>query len=186
MNRAILILIAFAAVFSYGCTNAAAPVAVSNRPVSINDVRQPDVPTKAVADMKWTGMDGTTQRIADHSGKVLILDFWATYCPPCIEETPHLNSLREKYGPDKLEVIGLNVGGDDDRPKIPDFIKNQKIGYPIAFPEDALLNYISGDDDRIPQTAVFNKKGDLVLKVVGYDPAVKGQIDIAVESAISQ
>jgi cytochrome c-type biogenesis protein len=131
-------------------------------------------------------MDGTTQRVADHSGKVLILDFWATYCPPCIEEMPHLNALREKYGPDKIEVIGLNVGGDDDRPKIPDFVKKQNISYPIAFPEDALLTYISGDDDRIPQTAVFNKKGDLVLKVVGYDPAVKGQIDIAVESAISQ
>ena len=168
------------------CRPAAAPVAVSNRPVSINDVRQPDAPTKPVPEMTWTGTDGSEQRIADHKDKVLILDFWATYCEPCKREIPHLNSLLAKYGADKLTIVGLNVGGDDDRPKIPAFVNELKVSYPIAFPEDELLTYVSGNDDRIPQTAVFDRQGNLVLKVVGFDPGVQRRLDNAVEAAIAQ
>ena len=168
------------------CNPAAAPVAVSNRPVSINDVRQPGSPTKAVDQMSWTAEDGSFQRIADHKDRVLILDFWATYCEPCRREIPHLNSLIAKYGADKLTIVGLNVGGDEDRPKIPAFVKELKVGYPVAFPEDALLTYVSGDDDRIPQTAVFDRQGNLVLKVVGFDPDVQRRLDGAVASAMAQ
>jgi len=168
------------------CHPAAAPVAVSNRPTSINDVRQPDAPAKPVSDLTWTTADGSEQRIADHKDKVLILDFWATYCEPCKREIPHLNSLIAKYGADKLTIVGLNVGGDEDRPKIPAFMKELKVGYAVAFPEDELLTYVAGDDDRIPQTAVFDRQGNLVLKVVGFDPSVQRRLDGAVEAAISQ
>jgi thiol-disulfide isomerase/thioredoxin len=171
---------------STACNPAPPPVAVSNRAVSVNGVRQPGGPTKPVPELSWTQMDGSQQRIADHKDKVLILDFWATYCPPCRDEIPHLNSLQAKYGQDKLVIVGLNVGGDDDRPKIPSFIRELKVSYPVAFPEDDLLSYVSGDDDRIPQTAVFDKQGNLVEKFVGFDPTVKSQLDRAVEAAISQ
>jgi len=168
------------------CRPAAAPVAVSNRPISINDVRQPEAPTKPVSDLTWTAADGSEERIADHKDKVLILDFWATYCEPCRREIPHLNSLIAKYGADKLTIVGLNVGGDEDRPRIPAFAKELKVGYPIAFPEDELLTFVSGNDDRIPQTAVFDRQGNLVLKVVGFDPNVQRRLDSAVEAAIAQ
>jgi hypothetical protein len=97
-----------------------------------------------------------------------------------------LNSLQAKYGEDKLRVVGLNVGGDEDRPKIPAFVKQLKVSYPVAFPEDDLLAYVSGDDDRIPQTAVFDKNGNLVEKFVGFDPTVQSRLDRAVETAMSR
>lgn len=168
------------------CRPAAAPIAISNRPVSVNDVRQPQTPSKPVEEMTWTAMDGTEQRVGDVEGKVLILDFWATYCEPCRQEIPHLNSIQAKYGTDKLLVVGLNVGGDDDRPKIPAFVSELKVSYPVAFPDDDLLTYVSGDDDRIPQTAVFDRQGNLVQKFVGFDPTVQSQLDRAVESALRQ
>lgn len=168
------------------CKPAAAPVAISNRPVSVNDVRQPTAPSKPVEELTWTAMDGSEQRVGDLQGKVLILDFWATYCEPCRQEIPHLNSIQTKYGTDNLLVVGLNVGGDEDRPKIPSFVKELKVTYPVAFPEDALLTYVSGDDDRIPQTAVFDRNGNLVQKFVGFDPTVQSQLDRAVETAMKQ
>lgn len=168
------------------CKPAAAPIAISNRPVSVNDVRQPGAPSKPVGDMTWTAMDGSEQRVGDLEGKVLILDFWATYCEPCRQEIPHLNSIQAKYGTDKLLVVGLNVGGDDDRPKIPAFMKELKVSYPVAFPDDELLSYVSGDDDRIPQTAIFDRQGNLVQKFVGFDPTVQSQLDRAVETALRQ
>jgi thiol-disulfide isomerase/thioredoxin len=186
MKSFYLIIFSAASMLLMGCQPAAAPIAVSNRPVSVNDVRQPGEPSKPVADMTWTMPDGGEGRIGDHRDKVLILDFWATYCGPCRDEVPHLNSLQAKYGADRLQVIGLNVGGDEDQPKIAPFMKEMNATYTVAIPEQALMDYMSKDDDRIPQTAVFDKQGQLIVKFVGYDSRVGDQIDRAVETALAR
>jgi thiol-disulfide isomerase/thioredoxin len=186
MSPKAFFIIVLISVLITACQNAAAPVAISNRPVAINDTRQPSAPSKPVETMSWTQLDGTEQTLGELSNKVVVLDLWATYCDPCRREIPHLNSLQAKYGADNIQIVGLNVGGNDDRPKIPAFVKELKVTYPIAFPEDALLSYISEDDDRIPQTAIFDRHGQLVLKVVGFDPDVQKQLDSAIDSAIRQ
>lgn len=134
--------------------------------------------------MSWTDFDGKISKLKDFSGKVVILDFWATYCAPCKEEIPHLKALAEKYG-DDLVLVGLHVGGDEDRPKIPDFVKELSIDYPIAFPEDALSSYVFGQQSAIPQTAVFDRQGRLVKKITGFDSALKVELDAAVEDTIN-
>lgn len=136
--------------------------------------------------MTWKSSDGQEQRIGDLRDRVVVLDFWATYCPPCREEVPHLNSLQAKYGPDKLQVIGLNVGGDEDAPKVPAFVKEMNVAYPIAFPEDPLVSFVFGDDDSIPQTVVLGRQGQVVLKVTGFGPQIRDELDAAVESAMTQ
>ena len=186
MKLAYLTLLGFCFAFTVACKPAAAPIAISNRPVSVNNVQQPASLSKQFSDMTWASMDGSEQRVGDLQGKVLILDFWATYCEPCREEIPHLNSIQAKYGSNDVMVVGLNVGGDDDRPKIPAFVKELKLSYPVAFPDDELLSYVSGDDDRIPQTAVFDRHGNLVEKFVGFDRSVESQLDRAVEMALKQ
>ncbi len=167
-------------IVSMSCRPAAAPVSISNRPASIND-RRTSVP---IAEMTWTSSDGTRQRLGSLRGKVVILDFWATYCIPCREEIPHLNGLQAKYGADKLQVLGMHAGGEEDRPKIAEFQQQTAIEYPLAYPDDDLLQFIFANDDRIPQTAVFDKNGNMVRKIVGFDPEIKKQLDSAVESAI--
>ena len=171
--------------FFLACRPAAAPVSISNRPVSINDVRQPGVPTKPVEQMSWTGTDGSERQIRDFRDRVVILDFWATYCEPCRREIPHLNSIQAKYA-GKLQVIGLNVGGDEDQPKVPAFVKELKVAYPVAYPEDALVLFIFGDESSIPQTAVFDRQGRLVLKVIGFDSQVQDELDDAVQQALRE
>ena len=136
-----------------GCRPAAAPVSVGNTPVSVNGVPARDAqsqPLKPVAEMSWTGFEGNVQKLKDLKGKVVILDFWATYCAPCIEEIPHLMELQARHGADNLHIVGLHVGGDEDRPKVPEFVERLKITYPLAYPEDALTAYIFGQ-----QTGVF-------------------------------
>lgn len=168
------------------CRPAAAPVVVGNKPVSINDVPLKDAqarPLKPIAEMSWTGFEGTVEKLKDHRGKVVILDFWATYCPPCIEEIPHLKALKEKYGPELL-VVGLHVGGEEDRPKVPEFVERLKITYPLAYPEDALTSFIFGAETAIPQTAIFDRQGRLAKKIVGFDAAIKAELDEAVETAV--
>lgn len=134
--------------------------------------------------MSWTGTDGAKQKLKDLQGKVVILDFWATFCPPCIEEIPHLNSLQAKYGVENLQIVGLNVGGDEDLPKIPEFVTRLKIAYPVAFPEDELSRFIFAERDDIPQTAVFDRNGRMIKKIIGFGPAIQKELDAAVEQAI--
>lgn len=172
-----------------GCRPAASPVAISNRPVSVNGVPLSDAPSqplKPVAEMSWTGFEGNVEKIKDLHGKVVILDFWATYCPPCIEEIPHLMELQSKYGADNLVVVGLHVGGDEDQPKVPEFVKRLKISYPLGYPEEALTSYIFGQESAIPQTAVFDRDGKLVKKIIGFSPAIKNDLDNTVDTAVRQ
>src|SRR6266404_584245 len=57
--------------------------------------------------------------LANNKGKVVLLDFYATWCQPCRAETPHLVRLQQQYAGRGLQIIGLNVGGDDDRAEVP-------------------------------------------------------------------
>lgn len=177
------------ALFAFsGCRPAAAPVAVSDRPVSINDRRTtnaPLPPSKPFSEMSWTNSDEKVQKMSDLTGKAVILDFWATYCEPCKREIPHLNSLIAKYGKENLHIVGLNVGGEEDRPKIPAFIANTKVDYEIAFPEDALSNFIFSERSDIPQTAIFDRKGRMVTKIVGFNDQIQKELDAAVEQAVN-
>jgi len=179
--------IAVSCIFLAGC-GAAPPVTVGNKPISINDQPLKDAPAsrlKPVGEMNWTTFDSKVQKLKDFPGKVVILDFWATYCPPCIEEIPHLKELKARYGED-LVLIGLHVGGEEDRPKVPEFVERLKIDYPLATPEDALTSFIFGQETAIPQTAIFDRNGKLVKKIVGFSPEIKKELDTAVEQTIAQ
>lgn len=177
-STAFAILVVF---FAISCKPAAAPVSISDRPASVNDVRV----KKPLREMTWNAPDGKQTSLGDLTGEAVILDFWATYCPPCKDEIPHLNELHAKYGDSGLRVIGLNSGGPEDRPKIASFLSKTPIHYDLAFPEDSLVGYVFDGDDRIPQTLVIDRKGQIVKKIVGYNDQIRRELDEAVQSALN-
>ena len=132
----------------------------------------------------WTQADGRRVRLEDLRGQVVVLDFWATYCPPCREEIPHLVRLQKQHGPKGLKVIGLNVGGEEDKPKVPEFVKLYGIQYQLADPDPETVRLFFGADDSIPQTFIFDRGGRLVEHVTGYDEEVARRIDAAVAQAL--
>ena len=133
----------------------------------------------------WTQLDGRRAALEDYRGQVVVLDFWATYCPPCREEIPHLVKLQRRFGPQGFKVIGLNVGGEDDRPKVPDFVKQYGIQYQLADPDDETVQLFLASDDRIPQTFVFDRQGRLITHLVGYDEDAAADLEQAVTTALS-
>lgn len=185
--RKYLLLVVSLCIAAAGCRPAAAPVAVGEKPVSVNGVQAkdaPNLPLKPIQEMSWTGFEGNVKKLKDFRGKVVILDFWATYCPPCIEEIPHLMELQAKYGPENLAIVGLHVGGAEDQPKVPEFVERLKITYALATPEDALTSFVFGQDTAIPQTAIFDRSGKMVKKIVGFDPKIKAELDQVVDNAV--
>ena len=134
----------------------------------------------------WTQPDGRRVRLEDLRGQVVVLDFWATYCPPCREEIPHLVRLQKQFGPKGFKVIGLNVGGEADRPKIPEFVKLYGIQYQLADPDDDTVRLFLSESDAIPQTFIIDRRGRLVEHVTGYDEEVADRIERAVEQALAE
>ena len=132
----------------------------------------------------WTQLDGRRAALEDYRGQVVVLDFWATYCPPCREEIPHLVKLQKQHGPKGLKVIGLNVGGEEDQPKIPEFVKLYGIQYQLADPDDDTVRLFLADNDAIPQTFVLDRRGRLVRHFVGYDGEVAAELERAVAEAL--
>ncbi len=180
-------LLLFITCIGISCRPAATPTKVSNAPVSINNIPQTNLPLppkKPIEEMYWAQADGKTQTLKDLKGKVIILDFWATYCPPCIELIPHLKELQKQYG-DQLVVVGLHVGGEEDRPQVPAFVERLKIDYPLATPENALVQFIFGKETAIPQTAIFDRNGNMVKKITGFSDEIKKELDEAIAETIN-
>ncbi len=90
------------------------------------------------ADFALRDMDGATVRLSDFRGKVVIVDFWATWCPPCVREIPHFNELTNEYGDKGFQMIGVSVdqGG---KPAVVQFMEKTPIEYPVLIEEKETL-----------------------------------------------
>lgn len=134
--------------------------------------------------LAFTLLDNRRMKLSDYLGQVVVLDFWATYCQPCLEEAPHLDALQRRFGPQGLQVIGLNAGGADDYPKVPGFVEQLNIKYTLGIPEPEMQSfYMSGG--AIPQTLVFDRTGRLVKHFVGYDKTVSAELESVIEKAVT-
>lgn len=135
--------------------------------------------------MGWVLNDGQRARLADYNGKVLVLDFYATWCAPCRLSIPRLIALQKIYGPKGLQIVGLNVGGADDRIKVRDFARELSIQYPLGFPDKALSDLFLSDSQTIPQTFVFGRDGQLVKRFIGYDKETESELEKVIGEAVS-
>ncbi len=136
--------------------------------------------------MGWTLENNQRAQLADFKGKVVVLDFYATWCEPCRAETPHLVALQKQYAEKGLQIIGLNVGGDDDRAEVPAFAKEFAVQYPLGYPDDALVETYLGDNENIPQAFVFDRSGKLVKRFIGYNEERRQELERVVQAALAQ
>jgi len=137
-------------------------------------------------DFKIATIDGRTIRLSDYRGKVLVMDFWATWCPPCRQETPALVKIATQLGPRGVEVLGLHIDdrGRSSHDAIKDFMKQFGISYTVGLAtDDMFISYLGREDDSIPQTLVFGRDGRLVAHLIGYDPS-SPDLDQAVNQAL--
>jgi thiol-disulfide isomerase/thioredoxin len=144
----------------------------------------PMPPVKAAhPDMGWTLTNDRHIRLSDYQNKVVVLDFYATWCEPCRDSIPHLVDLQKRYGSQGLQIIGLNLGGQDDYDKVPEFAREFHIQYPLGIPDPELENlYIN--DNGIPQTFVIDRNGQLLKHFVGYDDSMAEELEQAIQASL--
>jgi thiol-disulfide isomerase/thioredoxin len=135
-----------------------------NEPV-IRFVRNPD----PAPDFKLTALDGKPITLAALQGKVVLLNFWATWCAPCRAEIPDLVALQERYK-GRLQIIGLNV--DDEEADIQQYVEETGINYPVAMTSNDVRMQFGGIP-ALPTSFLLDTEGRVVQKHVGlWNPAV--------------
>jgi thiol-disulfide isomerase/thioredoxin len=185
LSRLFLLAIVLSVAILFGaCTK---PVANKEAPSSGQpSTTYPMPPLASYAEMGWVGSDNSRARLRDYRGKVLVLDFYATWCQPCRQSIPRLNGLQEQYGSEGLQVVGLNVGGPDDRIKVPEFAQELYVHYPLCFPDKSLTDLFLADDQTIPQTFVFAREGALVKRFVGYDATTSADLETVIQTELAK
>jgi thiol-disulfide isomerase/thioredoxin len=137
-----------------------------------------------INNLGWNVGGGRRNVFSDFKGKVLVLDLYATWCDPCRKTIPHLIELQSKYESQGLEVVGLNVGGSDDEAKVPAFAQEFGIQYTLGQPDEELITFLMAGNDAIPQTFVFDRQGQLAVRLIGYTANYEQRIDSAIEAGL--
>jgi len=116
-------------------------------------------PSQAVApDFALPTLDGGSVRMADLRGKVVLLNFWATWCPPCEAEMPDLDALYRTYGESQgLVVLGVNL--QEDAGKVAPFVRERNLGFPILLDADGHLTSQVYHVRPLPTSFIIDRQG---------------------------
>ena len=121
----------------------------------------------AAPDFTRETLDGKSFQLSALKGKVVLIDFWATWCPPCKAEIPHFKELYDQYRKKGLEVVGiaLDAGGEKE---VAPFARENQINYPLVATDAQQLAEAYGGVRGIPTTFLIDKQGKIAKKYVGY------------------
>lgn len=130
-------------------------------------------------DFTLKDLSGVEQSLVALKGRIVILNFWATYCIPCRKEMPDLAAIQNEFAPFGVQVIGVNTDEAEDRKKVLQFVKETKINFPVWVDGSIELMMRFGLGGALPGTVVIGRDG-LVTKVISgvVDPvALKKDIE---------
>ncbi|MEK6451788.1 MULTISPECIES: TlpA family protein disulfide reductase [unclassified Myroides] len=144
---------AIALMSTHSFTSYAATVAEGNPP-TINSSK---------VDAVFLDGDGKKVSLSSLQGKVVFVNFWATWCPPCIKEMPSIQALKDKFA--KKDVVFMMVDVDSQYAKSKAFMDKKRYTVPVYIPGGNISEHYLGTS--VPTTIIFDKKGNLVQRIVG-------------------
>ncbi|GFO57309.1 thioredoxin [Geomonas sp. Red276] len=140
----------------------------------------PPAPHQAAPDFTLKTMSGNQLRLADYRGKVVLVNFFASWCPPCRMEIPGFQKTYAAYQGRGFTVIGVAI---DDVP--PSFLKRMGMTYPVVFGNDSVINAY-GNISSVPVSFLIGRDGKVVKKVMGYylESSLKSDLEKALTGRI--
>jgi peroxiredoxin len=164
--------------------NAPAPApapAVAAAPPTLTEL-PPQVSVAPLKDAK-----GASFKLADFFGKVMVVNFWATWCGPCRQEIPELVKLHNEFHSRGVEMIGLSIENPDaSAEKVRKFIQDFQIDYRIGWAPGEVAAPLMQGHDSIPQIFVISRDGWILKRFVGFSAAnTSAQLKQALEDALN-
>ncbi len=113
--------------------------------------------TKSAPQLRLRDLNGRAVRLSDYHGKVVLINFWATWCPPCRAEMPDLVKLQREYGKDGLQIIGITYP-PEQKARVRRFASSLKVNYPIVLGTSQIKAQFSSEE-TLPLTVVIDRDG---------------------------
>jgi thiol-disulfide isomerase/thioredoxin len=117
-------------------------------------------------DLRLPALSGGTQSLKQYRGKIVVLNFWATWCVPCREEMPLLIDLQKRYG-DRVQVIAASADATETSAQVPDFVHKHKMPFPVWLAGGTGVMPSLGFPEALPATAFINGDGEIAGRVEG-------------------
>lgn len=145
-----------------------------NNPEQKESTKETEEPSRnAAIDFTLYDLDGVELTLSEQKGNIVLVDFWATWCPPCVVEIPHLIEFHDKYKDRGLVLWGVSL--DNKREKIVDFVDKHNINYTILLGNQSVAK--SYNVQGIPTTILFDKENRIAYKHVGFAPGMEEQLE---------
>jgi len=121
------------------------------------------------------GLDGKTASLTDYRGKVVLLNIWATWCPPCVEEMPSMEKLHQELKDEGFEILAVSIDVSGAKTVIP-FMKKHKLSFPALIDTKGVIKSLY-QTTGVPESFIIDKDGIIAEKVIGpRDWATSGAI----------
>jgi peroxiredoxin len=172
--RSLLLAVAFA-LGSSGCAGSSAQPAGTA-------VRSNAAPP----DFELNALDGSSVRLSDYVGKhVILIDFWATYCDPCLRAMPSLDALYSKYKAQGLVVFGVAIDGPDSLAQVRADVQRLGVHFPILLDQDTRVVALYNPKTSAPFSVLIGKHGEVLLQKEGYTTGSSASLERDVAAALS-
>ena len=130
---------------------------------------------KPAPDFSLQALNGTPLSLSEYKGKVVLVNFWATWCDPCRREIPRFVDLQNKYADRGLQIVGISL--DDDAKAVPPFYQEYKMNYPVAIGNDKLAESF-GNVLGLPVNFLIDRDGRIAARHLGEEkfPELENEI----------
>lgn len=158
---------------------------------AVSDCNYPAMPASIMRHV-FTDTAGNAFTLADHAGKVILVNLWGIWCGPCRPQIPELVRLQTKFGDRGFVVIGLNIGDMDQKPeklsRLKSFAEKLQINYLLARSPKGLTNELFAlvKEDVVPESILIDRKGRIRGVYVGGGPSVDNVMIDTVKKAIDE
>ena len=137
-------------------------------------------------DFALPALDGTTVRLSELRGKVVLIDFWSTTCDPCLAEMPHLVDLYKKQKDRGFVVLAISRDGPDSRAQVSNTAHDKEMIFPVLLDEETVVLAQYNPKGELPFSVLIGKDGSIAWRRPGYQPGSESQITVEVEKALAK
>jgi peroxiredoxin len=151
----------------------------------------PSVPSASAApkmapDFSLRDLQNQSQTLSQHRGKVVLVNFWATWCQPCMVEMPHLEAMWKEFGPKGLVVLGISADAARDAGKVKPLITTKGVTYPVLLDPQTTVVSMYNPSKTMPFNVLVGRDGSIASVHSGYNPGDEVSLRKEIEALLAQ